>query len=191
MIRIHRAIDVASHIHLDQYRKDIDFTIPYISHPFSVSMILLGHGCDEDVIIAGLFHDVKEDRPCGMSLVEQFGENVVSIVGEVSERKFDDDGNKISWSERKFEHSERLRTSSVGSKQVTSADKIHNMRSIILSHERGTHIWDVLNSTPDENISRLHHLFECLREGWCEDELHSLLTEYLSTLKDMERIVRQ
>jgi len=185
-IRIQRAIDLASHIHMDQRRKDPDLEIPYAAHVLSVAMMMISHDCSEDVVIAACFHDVKEDRPDKMFLVEQFGDEVLGIVDEVSEIKFDRFGRKIPWAERKAEHSERLRVASIGGKMVACGDKIHNMNSLVLSCERGPQIWSALASSPEENIMRWERLRECLSEGWGD---HSLLDEYDAALSGIRNIV--
>jgi (p)ppGpp synthase/HD superfamily hydrolase len=188
-IRLQRAIDLASHIHMDQFRKDPDLEIPYAAHVFSVSMMMASHDAHEDVVIAALFHDVKEDRREKLFLVEQFGGAVMGMVDEVSEVKFDMFGRKIPWAERKSEHSERLRTASIGGKMISCGDKIHNMNSLVLSCERGPQIWKALASTPGENIIRWDHLRECLIQGWCEDDLHPLIGEYTAALDAVRNVI--
>lgn len=88
--RIEKAIQVASHAHRNQTRKS-DGNMPYISHPFSVLVILSEHTKDENTMIAGLLHDVLEDADPNeyteQKLRDIFGEKVVSIVKEVSEQK--------------------------------------------------------------------------------------------------------
>jgi len=188
-IRMQRAMELASHIHSDQIRKDPDLPIPYVSHLCAVSSLVLSHGCSEDVFIGALFHDVKEDRPGMMFLVEQFGEVVVRIVDEVSERKLDSFGRKRPWQERKIDHAEFLRSAMVESKMVVCADNVCNMRSLLMSCERGPQIWTALNSSPEENVFRWQHLLKCLREGWCEFEPHPLVREYSDALESVREIV--
>jgi len=188
-IRVQRAIDLASHIHMDQFRKDPDLEIPYAAHVFSVSMMMASHDAAEDVVIAALFHDVQEDRREMLFLVEQFGEGVIGMVDEVSEVKLDMFGRKIPWALRKSEHSERLRTASIGGKMISCGDKIHNMNSLVLSCERGPQIWRALASTPEENIVRWEYLRECLIQGWCEGDLHPLICEYDVALAGVKGVI--
>ena len=57
--KIQKAIYIATHQHRHQKRKIND--MPYIVHPFSVAWLLSEQTKDEDVIVAGLLHDVLED----------------------------------------------------------------------------------------------------------------------------------
>lgn len=57
--KIEKAINFAAQKHLGQIRKGDG--LPYIVHPFGVAWILSGYSTDEDVIVAGLLHDVLED----------------------------------------------------------------------------------------------------------------------------------
>lgn len=54
--RIHNTIDLVSSLHANQKRKGSD--TPYVSHCFGVAFILSNYTSDEDIIIAGLLHDV-------------------------------------------------------------------------------------------------------------------------------------
>lgn len=128
--RIELAIKAASILHLDQKRKGKG-SVPYVSHLFSVAMLIADYVSDEDTIIAGLLHDTLEDTDyTSKELENDFGPRVFSIVKEVSEytRNL---GEIPSWRERKKTYLENLKTASEAGLIVASADKIHNMRSVI------------------------------------------------------------
>ena len=57
--KIEYAIYFANKAHKDQKRKVENVNM--IFHPFTVGMILQRNGCDEDVVAAGILHDVVED----------------------------------------------------------------------------------------------------------------------------------
>ena len=59
--RLSSAIRFASYAHQDEFRKGT--TIPYIVHPLDVVSILMKNGASEDLVIAGVLHDVLEDTP--------------------------------------------------------------------------------------------------------------------------------
>ena len=59
MDKIEYAIFYATKAHKGQKRKQKD--IDMIFHPFTVGMILQRNGCDEDIVTAGILHDVVED----------------------------------------------------------------------------------------------------------------------------------
>ena len=57
--RFDRALTLASIVHARAVRKHT--RIPYIMHPVHVARLLERHGFSEDVVLAGLLHDVLED----------------------------------------------------------------------------------------------------------------------------------
>src|SRR5476649_2884608 len=121
---IDQAIEFAAKAHRYQFRKGTD--IPYISHPFGVGMILQKAKCKEELIIAGILHDTLEDTDTTEEqLRNQFGEKVLKIVKGCSEP---DKG--ASWEERKKHTLDYLKDAPVSIRQVTCADKLHNLRSI-------------------------------------------------------------
>ena len=73
------AIEFASLAHKDQVRKGEP--IPYVSHPFAVGLILLNTGYSEDVVIAGILHDVVEDTKfSSKDIEEKFGLKISELV---------------------------------------------------------------------------------------------------------------
>ena len=132
--RINEAIKLASRLHRNQVRNDIEKT-PYISHLVSVAMILSEVTDDEEVIIAGLMHDALEDVPdySYEQLVLDCGERVAQIVKHVTEPL---DANKemneqLPWLARKEAYLEVLKTGGIESAMVSSVDKIHNTDSFL------------------------------------------------------------
>src|SRR5258708_786522 len=137
--RLHRAIDLAARAHQGQFRKDTDFKIPYIAHVFGVAMLLERHGFPEDVVIAGLLHDVLEDSPAFMDEVIAFGDDVRCWVETVSDPipKERDKNAKGDWLERKATYISQIRQGTPQAKAIACADKIHNMESTWLGIARG------------------------------------------------------
>jgi hypothetical protein len=58
--RFERALVFAARAHAGTNRKGT--SIPYITHPVQVARILERYGFDENLVIAGLLHDVIEDE---------------------------------------------------------------------------------------------------------------------------------
>ncbi|WP_102349300.1 HD domain-containing protein [Bacillus sp. Marseille-P3661] len=122
---IEKAINTAAKAHDGQYRKLTN--IPYITHPFAVGMILKEAGCSDAVIAAGILHDVVEDTPLTLEVIEeQFGRNIASIVNGCSEPN-----KELGWEERKKHTIEFLKTASYDVKLVAAADKLHNLKSTL------------------------------------------------------------
>lgn len=133
--RINEAIKLASHLHRNQIRKDVSST-PYISHLFSVAMILTSVTDDEDIIIAGLMHDSLEDVPhyTYEMLVRDCGVRVADIVTHVTEPLDASKGenDQLPWLTRKEKYLENLASGGIESAMVSTADKIHNTESFIV-----------------------------------------------------------
>ena len=103
---------------------------PYINHPIEVANMIANVGLvdDEDILAAALLHDTVED--CGVTgdeIDEKFGETVTSYVLEVSDDK---SLPKHERKQRQIEHAPHL---SYGAKVIKIADKISNVRDVIVS----------------------------------------------------------
>ncbi|WP_338453069.1 HD domain-containing protein [Niallia oryzisoli] len=121
---IDQAIMFAAKAHEGQTRKSSD--IPYITHPFSVGMLLQKENCSDEVIAAGILHDTLEDTSATYEeLKEQFGDSVAYLVRAASEHD-----KSLPWEERKKHTIERLKDATVEEVQITAADKLHNLRTI-------------------------------------------------------------
>lgn len=123
--KLMRAITYATKRHEGQTRK-ID-GIPYIVHPYRVAMLLKSMGYSDDIVIAGLLHDVVEDTDGTIIEISNlFGKSVANLVNYATE------GDKsLSWEERKKQTIEVLKEAPVEAKIVVCADKIDNLRSIL------------------------------------------------------------
>jgi hypothetical protein len=79
--RVDEALRLAAVAHEGQYRKGTN--IPYLMHPVHVGRILERHGWAEDVVIAGLLHDVLEDAPFDDPGLEvRFAESLSTFADE-------------------------------------------------------------------------------------------------------------
>ena len=128
--RIEQAIKAATILHKDQIRKGT-VPIPYVSHLFAVAMILLDYTDDEDVIIAALLHDALEDTDyTSEELRADFGGKVREYVVAISEPQ-DEKFKSYSWKEQKQMYAKQLKKAPQEALLIATADKIHNMRSIV------------------------------------------------------------
>ncbi|WP_239256185.1 HD domain-containing protein [Listeria ilorinensis] len=113
----------------------------YFSHPLNVARILRQAGFSEDVVIAGLLHDVVEDTLVTANEIEQeFGSHVAALVLSHTEDK------TLSWEERKAHTIETVRTGNLEEKALIVADKYDNLSSIryAMSSE-GSAVWQHFN----------------------------------------------
>ena len=145
-MNLERAMRFASSWHRDQVRKGSK--VPYIAHPFGVAMILDRLGFSEDVVIAGLLHDVVEDTDVTVEEVgEEFGLAVAEMVAACTEVKTDATGSKRPWIDRKRDHIEVLAAASVEARAVALADKRHNLASIRFDVETGHPVWFLFHAS--------------------------------------------
>lgn len=163
-VKIEKAIRKASELHNGQARK-ADAKVPYISHVFSVAVILSNYTDDEDVIIAGLLHDTVEDTDYTPEELEMdFGPRVKAIVLGVTEQKTKD-GIKISWAERKEQYLEKLSRDSRESLLVCAADRLHNLTCLLEEREKqGNLIWAKFNAPPDQQLEFCRKVLEILKQ---------------------------
>jgi (p)ppGpp synthase/HD superfamily hydrolase len=140
MNTIDQAIQFAAMAHKNQTRKSTN--IPYITHPISVGMLLQKAKCSEEVIVAGILHDVLEDTPISYNeLAEQFGVKIANLVVSASEHD-----KNLPWEIRKQHTIDRLKTASLEEIQVITADKLHNIKSIQDDLiQNGEEIWNRFN----------------------------------------------
>ena len=121
MAVIEEAIAFAAKYHAGQTRKGS--SIPYIWHPLAVARLLLDHGCDDPVVVAGLLHDLVEDTPVTSGeITERFGGEVASIVDGCSEPD-----KSLSWEKRKRGTLAKLPGAPQEVRLVSAADKIDNL----------------------------------------------------------------
>jgi (p)ppGpp synthase/HD superfamily hydrolase len=140
--RINHALAFAAKHHDRQVRKGTQ--LPYITHPANVALILTRYGRDDDTVIAGILHDVIEDcvrdgwtrEMLEERIVEKFGATVLDSVLEVTQWKYDEEGNEFDRDERKVDYLHRLATASDRARWVCAADKVHNGNSILTDLRR-------------------------------------------------------
>lgn len=127
--RIDAALKLAARAHRSQLRKGTD--IPYVAHPMAVALILAQHGFGEDLLIAGLLHDVVEDTDTPLAAIDEaFGPTVARLVDAVSETKTAG-GAELPWEQRKAEKLAHLRAGGPDVAALKAADTLHNARSLI------------------------------------------------------------
>lgn len=123
-LTIQNAIVFAAVKHRKQIRKGGD--IPYIVHPMEVMQILTNMGCDRDVIVAGILHDVLEDTDATPEEIKElFGEKILFLVMTETEDK------SKTWKERKQKTVDCIQSDSIESNLICLADKLANIRSIV------------------------------------------------------------
>jgi len=180
--KIQKAINLSVNLHEGQKRKGRGG--PYALHPFSVAWILSSYTEDEDVIAAGLLHDILEDVE-GYSkedMTKDFGEKVTEIVLGVTEDK--DPAN--TWEERKEAYVNNLKIVSQESLIVCAADKIHNMQTTLDDYEvLGEEAFKVFTKPKEKTIWFYREVLNVLRERLKSD----ILKECEEVYKKLESLL--
>jgi (p)ppGpp synthase/HD superfamily hydrolase len=173
------AFAFAARLHREQRRKGAD--IPYLSHLMSVSALVIEDGGDEDEAIAGLLHDAVEDQggpPTLEAIRAQFGDRVARIVDGCTDS---DTVPKPPWRERKERYLDHLRHAEPDVRRVSSADKLHNARSILTDYRRiGEDVFGRFTAGKDEILWYYRSLVAAFQEtggGRLADELARVVDE--------------
>ncbi len=177
---VENAIRKAIELHANQYRKT-DPSLPYVSHLFHVAMILRQAGYSDEVVAAGLLHDVLEDTKYKLEdLEEDFGYNVASLVCAVTENK------ALKWEERKAEYIEQISTASDEVKAISCADKTHNLRTLLEAHrEMGDGLWSIFSRGKRQTLDFYLSMLRALETNWS----HPLLDDYRAVVDELRRIM--
>jgi len=121
-----KAADTAARWHVHKRRKG-PAEEPYINHLLEVAMLVAEAtgGSDTNLVVAALLHDAIEDCEVPRELIaEAFGEDVASIVVEVTDDK------SLPKPDRKIAQIETAAKKSPRAKVLKLADKTSNLRAI-------------------------------------------------------------
>ena len=155
------------------------------THVLSVAMIVGDFGFAEDAVVAAILHDALEDTTLERDVIrQQFGERVLAIVSDVTEPP-----KRIPWRARKETYIERLRHSPHDdARAVASADKIHNMSSMVSGFEtRGLAFADAFTTGIDGMIWYHRRVQRMLVDTWAHpilDEHGRRLDRFLAAARD-------
>jgi len=171
------AIEFASLAHKDQVRKGEP--IPYVSHPFAVGLILLNTGYSEDVVIAGILHDVVEDTKfSSKDIEEKFGLKISELVAGVTE-----DNSIASKQEKKQKYLETVKNSSNDIKAICGADMLHNRLCVLREMKNGLKIWDIFKITKEEYLKNSYEKLTIIKTT-LNDTIVSDIEKTLQDIKD-------
>jgi (p)ppGpp synthase/HD superfamily hydrolase len=184
-VRIQKALQRAALWHRDQVRKDVEKT-PYIVHLVSVLLILAEFTDDEDVLIAGLFHDVLEDVDLKLAdVIEcQFGARVLGFVESVSEDKDPqtESDPQATWRERKLGYLAKITHDDKEALLISAADKVDNWEGMVSSVRlHGIQATEGFNASLDDRL-------------WFAEEVAKLLRNRIGDhvlVQRLEQAVRQ
>lgn len=162
-----QALSLAASAHRDQLRKGSK--VPYIQHPVHVAILLIKHGFSEDVVIAGVLHDVVEDTDTSIGDIQaRFGDRVAGLVASVTEQKREGDdkvGAERPWRTRKEEQLAHLRHADREGAALKAADALHNCRTTLELLDRiGDLAWSRFKAPASEQAWYYRNLAELCRQ---------------------------
>ena len=158
------------------------------THVLSVALIAQDFGFDEDTVVAAILHDTLEDTPLDPDVIRRrFGDHVLSVVEDVTEPP-----RVHPWRVRKEAYIERLRASPRdGARAVASADKIHNLSSLVAGLEtRGAAFIHAFTTGIDEMVWYQQSVHRMLADTWSHpilDEHRRRLDRFLSVASGVAR----
>ncbi len=188
--RFEEALVYAARLHARQVRKASQ--VPYVAHLLSAAALVIEDGGGEDEAIAALLHDAIEDQGGDATRQEirrRFGDRVTAIVDGCTDA---DTQPKPPWRERKEQFLASLAHASTEVRRVTTADKLHNVRSTLWEfREHGDAIWHRFKGGKEGTLWYYREVVNLLQaseaqEGsgshsWLVEELNRAVTE-LETL---------
>jgi (p)ppGpp synthase/HD superfamily hydrolase len=180
-----RAFQFAAERHARQTRKAS--TIPYIAHLMGVASLVLEAGGDEDLAIAALLHDVVEDcggAPMLKEVRRRFGKRVAHVVEGCTDSDADP---KPPWRERKENYLRHLKQADAGTRLVSAADKLNNIRSILTDYrEIGESVWARFSGGREGTL----WYYRALRDEFRRGKENRIVREYDLALDELEVVAQ-
>lgn len=177
--RFTEALTYATHLHANQTRKGSG--VPYIAHLLGVASIALEYGANEDEAIAALLHDAIEDQGGAATREEirrRFGDKVTEIVDGCTDAET---VPKPPWRQRKEAYIAHIPTASRSELLVSSADKLHNARSILNDYRLlGEVVWERFKGGKEGSLWYYRAVVEAFRK-----------TGSTPLIEELERVVSQ
>ena len=177
--KIEYAIYYATKAHKNQTRKIEN--VDMIFHPFTVGMLLQRNGCDEDIVSAGILHDVVEDTEHSFEDIEhEFGKSVRDYVYDASEPD-----KSLEWEDRKKHTISHIKNAPLGSKLIVACDKISNLEDLsdcidLYGEEKS---WSSLKRPKDVQKWYYTNVYESCIHG--VDKSHPIFVRYKQILNHL------
>jgi GTP pyrophosphokinase len=182
--RFEEALRYAFRMHGGQFRKKTGR--PYFGHVMGVAATVLQYGGDEEEAIAALLHDVVEDcggHPRLEEIRAKFGERVAHIVKGCTDSFEQDPARKPPWRARKEEYVAHVRHADAETRLVSAADKLHNVREILLDlRTHGETIWARFSGGREGSLWYYRALVAAFRDGWS----HPIADDFARAVAELE-----
>jgi (p)ppGpp synthase/HD superfamily hydrolase len=165
------AVRLAARGHYHQFRKNAadddsggpsgDFLpdrVPYVAHLMGTMCILARVGVRDEVLAAAILHDYLEDVPDPdgrESIRDALGEEVLSLVLEVTEHKRRGVDEVDTWDIRKQEQIDRVEGMPREAVLIKAADVLHDLLALLSDLEAAEDpdsVWRPFNAGPERQL---------------------------------------
>ena len=185
---INHAFAFAAKHHDQQVRKGTRY--PYLTAAPNLAVILARYDQDDSTLVAGILHDVVEDcvrdgytpEMLNRRIGDKFGEQVLSTVLEVIERRYDDEGIELSHLERKEDLLERLAHAGAQARWIAAAAQQQSGGTLLADLRRTEFpeaVWSRFTAGREATINWYRRIYERLVEIGFEypimEELHEVV----------------
>jgi (p)ppGpp synthase/HD superfamily hydrolase len=112
------------------------------TRPANVAVILARYGCDELTIVSGvllaLLSEAEPSRQGDLEsrIASKFGGEVIGVVRQVLERRYDSRGRERGWKACKFDYLANLALCDQRALDVSAANEIHQCGSLVTDVRR-------------------------------------------------------
>ena len=201
------AVRLAARGHYRQFRKHStdgegpnpsgDFLpdrVPYIAHLMGTMCILARVGVRDEVLAAAILHDYLEEVPDPdgrESIRSALGEEVLSLVLEVTEQKRRGLDEADTWEIRKQEQLDHIEGMPRDAVLIKAADVLHNLLSLIAdleAAEDSAEVWRPFNAGPDRQLWYFTAVVDAVGRRLGD---HPLVDELRTTLLALEPFVKE
>jgi (p)ppGpp synthase/HD superfamily hydrolase len=179
--RLEIALELAATAHKHQVRKGNG--MPYIVHPVHVAIILLKYGFSEEVVMAGLLHDMVEDTEMGLaSIRERLGERVAELVKRMTDAPYGE-RERLSWEDQRAILLEHLRHGDPDVVAIKVADCLHNVATLKLELESiGVSIWERFTRGAVPTLEFHRKVLGIAEQVWGN---HPMVVEFRDTIEQV------
>ena len=179
------ALLYAARLHHDQTRKGTD--TPYVTHLLAVAAVVGENGGTEDEVVAAFLHDAPEDQGGEERLEDiwaRFGDAVAEIVAGCTDTY---EEPKPAWRPRKEAYVARMASAPAPVRLVSSADKLHNARSILADLRAvGDDLWDRFTGGKEGTL----WYYRALVEAYAAAGANAIVEELDRVVREIEGLAR-
>ena len=199
------AVRLAARGHYHQFRKnntdDLDDgfltrpffpdRVPYITHLMGTMCILARIGVSDEVLAASILHDYLEDvpDPDGREHIRaNLGDEVLSLVLEVTEHKRRDLDQEATWEVRKQEQLDHLARMPHDAVLIKAADVLHNLQSLLAdlgAADDPETVWKNFNAGPERQLWYFTNVIAAVKQRLGEHILVRDLDQAIADLRPL------